>query len=341
MFDLSACYVERNREGDYNLHWRGSQPGQRIAVYMADSADAYYEGAHPGEPLLYTTEPEVLITNPDKSIRHYFYLEAESGEAAVLAERQLPLEGAPNFRDLGGYETYDGRRTKWGRLYRSSKLSDLSDADLQRVHRLGITLVCDFRQLLEQELEPSRLSLGHPSQHASLPVTPGSLKSFLDELQSGVIAVDDSAKLMQEINRELVSHQMPQYAEMFRLLLLEDQQILIHCASGKDRTGFGAALILDVLGVEEDRIVEDYLLTNKYLALEENIEQLSQVVADQSGEPVPREVLEPLLQVRPEYIAACFEEIRKRYDSKEHFFETALNLDEDKLAILRERYLHD
>ena len=87
--------------------------------------------------------------------------------------------------------------------------------------------------------------------------------------------------------------------------------------------------------------LEQGMLTNKYLALEENIEQLSQVVADQSGEPVPREVLEPLLQVRPEYIAACFEEIRKRYDSKEHFFETALNLDEDKLAILRERYLHD
>ena len=120
---------------------------------------------------------------------------------------------------------------------------------------------------------------------------------------------------------------------MFRLLLLEDQQVLIHCASGKDRTGFGSALILDVLGVAEENIVEDYLLTNKYLALEEDIERLSQALTDQSGEP--------LLQVRPEYIAACFEEIRKRYDSKEHFFETALDLDEEKLALLRERYLHD
>jgi protein-tyrosine phosphatase len=177
-------------------------------------------------------------------------------------------------------------------------------------------------------------------QHASLPVTPGSLKRFLDELQTGIIAVEDSAALMQEINREFVTHQMPQYAEMFRLLLLEDQQVLIHCASGKDRTGFGSALILDVLGVEEERIVEDYLLTNKYLALEEDIERLSEAFSDEAGKPVPREVLEPLLQVRPEYIAACFEEIRKRYASKEHFFETALDLDEEKLAILRERYLH-
>ncbi len=340
MFDLSACYVERNLAGDYLLHWHGSHPGQRVAVYMADSAESFYGGAPSGKPLLHTSEPEVLIPNPDKSIRHYFYLEADSGEAAVLAERQLPLEGAPNFRDLGGYETYDGRRTRWGRLYRSSKLSNLTETDLKHIHRLGLTLVCDFRHLLEQELEPSLLS-DHPLEHASLPITPGSLQRFLDELHTGVIAVDDSAKLMQEINREFVSHQLPQYAEMFRLLLLEDQQVLIHCASGKDRTGFGAALILDVLGVEEDHIVEDYLLTNKYLALEENLEQLSDLLSDQSGKPVPREVLEPLLQVRPEYIAACFEEIRKRYDSKEHFFETALNLDEEKLETLRERYLHD
>ena len=172
-------------------------------------------------------------------------------------------------------------------------------------------------------------------------MTPGSLTRFLDELQAGVIGVEDSAKLMQAINREFVSDEMPRYAEMFRLLLLEDQQVLIHCASGKDRTGFGSALILDVLGVDEESIVEDYLLTNKYLALEEDIERLSKALTDQAGKPKSRAELEPLLQVRPEYIAACFEEIRNRYESKEHFFETALDLDEEKLAILRERYLHD
>jgi protein-tyrosine phosphatase len=341
MFDLPACHVERDRQGDYRLRWRGSRPGQRIAVYIADAPDAWYAGENPGTPLLYTSEPELLIPNPDKSVRHYFYLESAEGESVVLAERTLPLEGAPNFRDMGGYETYDGRRLKWGKLYRSSKLSELTDADLHRIHRLGITLVCDFRQLMEQQLEPSRLTAGHPARHASLPVTPGSLARFLEGLQSGVIAVEDSARLMQEINREFVSHQMPQYAEMFRLLLLEGQQVLIHCASGKDRTGFGAALILDVLGVEEEHIVEDYLLTNKYLSLEENVARIAETFVDQRGEPLSREVLEPLLAVRPEYIAACFEEIRSRYESKEHFFETALNLDEEKLALLRERYLHD
>ena len=78
MFDLTACHEERDSHGDYRLRWRGSRPGQRIAVYMADTPDAWYAGENPGAPLLYTSEPELLIPNPDKSIRHYFYLESDS-----------------------------------------------------------------------------------------------------------------------------------------------------------------------------------------------------------------------------------------------------------------------
>ena len=54
---------------------------------------------------------------------------------------------------------------------------------------------------------------------------------------------------MVDMNREFVSSELPKYAEMFQLLLTDDKPVLIHCASGKDRTGFGSALILDVLGV--------------------------------------------------------------------------------------------
>jgi protein-tyrosine phosphatase len=256
-----------------------------------------------------------------------------------LAERQLSLQGTPNFRDLGGYEAQDGRRLKWGKLYRSSKLSELTDVDINYVRRLGLTLICDFRQVLEQELEPT--SLGGEGSHtiASLPVTPGSSSSFMENLHKGIIAVDDSAGFMEDINRDFVANQMPRYAEMFQLLLVGDQQLLIHCASGKDRTGFGAALILDVLGVSEEAIVDDYLLTNTYLPVEKEIERLSKEFSDQAGSAVSEELLRPMLEVRPEYIRACFEEIKKRYESKEHFYESALCLDNSKVAKLKDRYL--
>ncbi|MEP4145839.1 MAG: tyrosine-protein phosphatase [Halioglobus sp.] len=340
MFDLNACHVERNENQDYELQWRTLEPGHKVSVYMSDDPDRYYRSEDPGSPVLTTREQYALVKNTDSSVRHYFYLESEQGEGAILAERKLTLEGTPNFRDLGGYEAQCGRTLKWGKLYRSSKLSSLTEQDLHYVNRLGLSLVCDFRQVLEQELEPTYL--GDDSQHsyASLPVTPGSRSNFMENLHQGIIAVDDASGFMEEMNRDLVTHQMPQYAEMFQLILSGDHPTLIHCASGKDRTGFGAALILDVLGVDEEAIVEDYLLTNRYLPIEEEVKHLSTQFSDESGAAVSEGVLRPMIEVRPEYIRACFEEIRKHYASKDHFYESALNLDEDSRRSLKNRYLH-
>lgn len=339
MFDLAACHVERTPSQDYLLRWHSFKPEQSVAVYMTEDPDLYYSDKPPGTPLLRTTAQEAHVANPDVNVRHYFYLESEQGEGVILAERQLALDGAPNFRDLGGYETDEGRRLKWGKLYRSSKLSTLTDDDINRVRRLGLTLICDFRQAVEQELDPTHLGDDHPHHLASLPVAPGSSHNFIENLHQGIIAVDDASGFMQEINRDFVANQMPQYAEMFQLLLVGDQQLLIHCASGKDRTGFGSALILDVLGVPEDAIVEDYLLTNKYLPIDEEVARLGGQFSDATGKAVPDELLRSMMEVQPEYIQACFEEIRKRYESREHFYETALGLDEEKLEKLKQRYL--
>jgi len=340
MFDLGACHVERTGSQDYLIRWRLPAPGQRVSIYMSDDPGRYYAGDDPGKPLLVTGESEALVRNPDRKVRHYFYLESERGEGVILAERQLSLAGTPNFRDLGGYEGEGGRRLKWGKLYRSSKLSSLTVEDAAYVRRLGLTLICDFRQVVEQELEPTLLG-DEEGTHllASLPVAPGSSHSFLENLHNGIIAVDDPGALMREINREFVANQMPQYAEMFQLLLAGDQQVLIHCASGKDRTGFGAALILDVLGVSEEAIVDDYLLTNRYLPIDQEVERLAGAFLDQTGAPVSKDVLRALTEVRPEYIKACFEEIRRRFESKEHFYETALRLDTRKVSQLKDRYL--
>lgn len=341
MFDLSACHVERIDGGDYLLRWQGPHPGQQVSIYMSDDREYFYRTTLPSEPpLLVTRDGEARLHNPEPGVRHYFLLQSEHGERVVLAERSLELEGSRNFRDLGGYESAAGGRLRWGKLYRSSKLSGLTDADRQRVRRLGLTLVCDFRQAVEQELDPTHL--GDDATHllAQLPVTPGSAGNFIDNLHNGIIAVDDAAGFMEDMNREFVTSQLPRYAEMFQLLLVGDQQVLIHCASGKDRTGFGAALILDVLGVPEDSIVADYLLSNRYLDVDAEMQRLAGQFYDAAGKPVSEEVLRPLLEVRPEYIKACFDEIRRHYASREHFYESALKLDPESIRRLQERYLH-
>ena len=341
MFDLNACYVTRNEQQDYVVHWHSLHPGQQVSVYVSDDPDYFYQSRDFAEPTAVTREEQVVVRNDDPSRRHYFYLQSEYGEGAIIAERALNLEGAHNFRDLGGYETTCGRRLKWGKLYRSGKLSRLTGEDQAKVQGLGLTLVCDFRQVVEQALEPT--FLGQDSDHsvASLPVTPGSNTNFIENLHQGIIVVEDASEFMQDMNRDMVASQLPQYAEMFRLILSENNPTLIHCAAGKDRTGFGSALILDVLGVDESVIVDDYLLTNRHLPIDEEIARMSGEFTDHAGAAVSDEVLRPMMEVRPEYILACFEEIRKRYRSKEHFYETALDLDKSKMELLKQRYLHD
>lgn len=339
MFYPFACHVERDHNQDYLVRWVTAHPGQTVSIFMADNPDVFYAGAKPDIPVCKSNGEEAVVPNPDRTTRHYFYLESQHSEGIILAERRLPLEGTPNFRDLGGYETADGHRLKWGKLYRSSKLSALTESDRAYFHRLGVTLICDLRQATEQQMEPTLLGPDVKYMLAHLPVTPGSSQSFLDNLHRGIMDVQDTAGFMEAINRDFVASQLPQYAEMFKLLLTGAPPFLIHCASGKDRTGFGAALILDVLGVPEEVIIEDYLLTNKYLPIEQEIERLAGELKDQTGAGVSKELLRPMLEVRAEYIMACFDEIAKRYESKEHFHANALALDAQKIKALKERFL--
>jgi protein-tyrosine phosphatase len=343
-FDTRACSVERTGEGDYCIRWDGAPRGQRIAVYMTDNpANLYENSLHSLKdlcaPPTESTDREIVVVNPDREVRHYFLLQPETGKPIVLAERKVALEGSPNFRDLGGYKTVEGRHIKWGKIYRSGKLSALTEADVHYFNRLGVSLVCDFRLDFERHSEPAWLGGEGAPVRAALPVSPGSSDSFAKGMSDGIIEVYDSSDLMKDMNRDFVINQTSQYARMFQLMLEGNHPILIHCASGKDRTGFGAAVILDVLGVDEETIVEDYLLTNQYLSVEKEMARLSNKFVDSRGFVVPDEVLHPMIEIRPEYIKACFEEIERRYESKRHFHEEALGLDETTIERLKAIYL--
>lgn len=343
-FDASACSVERTDERHYRIRWQGSLPEQHIAIYMFDDPAHLYDGSiddrlHLSAPVTRTQQREVVITNPAAAIRHYFCLQAEHGETITLAERRLILQGTPNFRDLGGYPTVDGRRIKWGKLYRSGRLSTLTEEDIRYFNGLGVSMVCDFRQDLERDLEPTQLGNENTPVFNGLPVMLGGCERFMNNLYHGVIEIYDSAAFMEDLNRDFVINQLAQYTQMFHFLLSGDHPVLIHCASGKDRTGFGAALILDVLGVDEATIIEDYLLTNDFLSVESEVERLSGTFRDPKGTEVPESVLRPLIEVRPEYLHACFEEIDKRYGTRARFHEVALGLDQARLSELKNHYL--
>jgi protein-tyrosine phosphatase len=160
------------------------------------------------------------------------------------------LEGAYNFRDLGGLPTVDGRRTREGRLFRSDTLQELTDADVARlIDELGITFVIDLRQAFEA-VEEGRGPLGrYPVCYANIPLVdvdspagaPGEIlvTQYLDHLES--------------------DPNLPVAVEL--LALVVRRPTVLHCAGGKDRTGVVTALLLGILGVTEQAVVDDFLIT--------------------------------------------------------------------------------
>jgi hypothetical protein len=170
-------------------------------------------------------------------------------------ERLLPLVGACNFRDLGGYPTVDGRQTRWGQLFRSDTLHELTEADLEVLRGVGLVGIIDLRTATEVG-RTGRGPLGgepivylHASvlqeeggESAGAPAPPDDdpAERYLWYLEVGRAAFTDALTMVADPN---------------------NHPLVFHCAAGKDRTGVLAALILDILGVERSVIVDDYAIT--------------------------------------------------------------------------------
>ena len=176
-------------------------------------------------------------------------------------ERRLALTGAVNFRDLGGYDVGAGRRTRWGKVWRSDSLADLTDDDLALLGPLGLHTLIDFRLPLERARKPNRLPSGTGIKTVEIGFIP---EGTLDLLQAVYRGEVDAAGVEAEVLRHYATFptaHVREYAEMFAAVEhAAGRPTLIHCTSGKDRTGFGAALILLALGAPREIVVEDYAL---------------------------------------------------------------------------------
>jgi protein-tyrosine phosphatase len=166
------------------------------------------------------------------------------------------LPSVPNFRDLGGLPTGDGRRTRAGRLYRSSDLSDLTEPDLTRLRALGVATVLDLRTPAEAARTGRGLLSTEPLDYRLLPVTqpeqsPG--RSVTAD-HAADDAADPAARCWTYLETSGEA-----FTQALRLLgQSESYPLVVQCTFGKDRTGVLAALVLELIGVDRAVIVEDY-----------------------------------------------------------------------------------
>ena len=191
----------------------------------------------------------------------------------MQTDRILDIDGVSNARDFGGYYTEDGRQVRWRKLFRTGHLSGLTEIGVRRLKELNVNLVFDFRQRDEVAKYPSCLDAIELTV-AQLPIEPGSILGFFRNLHHGEVNAERTARLMMDIYREFVLERNNRFAEMFRLIIREKPRLLIHCAAGKDRTGFAAAMILRALGVPAETVLEDYCLSNGLLPIEQEFERI-------------------------------------------------------------------
>ena len=174
--------------------------------------------------------------------------------------RFIPLEGCFNFRDLGGYRARDGRTVKSGRLFRSDALHHMTTEDMAYVQSsLGVSMVVDLRNSDEAEEAGRWPTGGSTVRYYNVPYLEGR------DVSHPAADIDPAVRLT-EIYTWIISNAGKRVAESVRALAGESSlPAVFHCTAGKDRTGVLSAIILGLLGVDDEQIMADYCLTNQII----------------------------------------------------------------------------
>lgn len=242
--------------------------------------------------------------------------------------RALPLVGASNFRDLGGYVGAGGRTVKWRQLFRSDHLAALTAHDQQVLTALGLARSIDFRGQIERAAHTYRLP-GVAYHH--LDIEPTLIQQALAQPHTRQqLTAHDALELMHATYQGFVYEAAPRFAELFRLLLDgQPAPLVFHCTAGKDRTGFAAALILTALGVPRETVMHDYLLTNSLYRRPPGMDKLR----------MAEDVLAVFWRVEADYLQRAWELAEHEFGSLDAYLANALGVNAAARQELAARYL--
>ena len=240
------------------------------------------------------------------------------------------LAGIDNFRDIAGtttaYTTLHDGVMRSGVFYRSNALTPRG-TDLAVLNSLGIGNVYDLRTPVEAAATPDTLPAGAVYQNIDII---GSTTSGANITNISFTSAAQAVAMMEETNRAFVSDagMRSQFSVLFNELAAADGAALFHCTAGKDRTGWTAAVLLSIAGVDSATIMQNYLATNDYT--------VARVAATLAAMPASMAAIyAPLLGVQASYLQAGLDEVTAEYGSMDNYLKEGLGLSQETIYVLR------
>lgn len=265
----------------------------------------------------------------------------EPGTGAGAGTQLLP--GVPNFRDIGGLVASDGRRVRSGLLYRSGHLGHLGEADQQALHALGIRLVCDLRTNGERARLANRSWAGPAPAFLALdtgvPGRAARLALFCHMKRYPNQAGGEAAMAAAYRTNPKIYH--GHLASLFEAIIdAGGVPAVVHCHAGKDRTGFVVAMILLALGIPLESIVDDYMMTARFLP-EGELGRMQPVISSALGFEAPLPLVASVMGVKRDYLTGVVDAMVAQYGSVDAYLEQGAGLTPVRRVALCALFLHD
>ncbi|MEH7552491.1 tyrosine-protein phosphatase [Bacillus altitudinis] len=266
-----------------------------------------------------------------------FFIKAYDREKRIeriftsMNEHNIQFSKLANFREVGGLQTTDQMVIKQGMIYRSADLSRLTKQDILTFSTLGIQTVCDLRTSSERKSHPPKIMEHDKIVH--IPMQPDSMMPSKWTMFRMLIAEGKSLSftpIMKDVYQSMLYERKKEIQQLFTLLSDEkNYPLMLHCTSGKDRTGFLSALIQLAAGVPVHTVLSEYMRSNEGVKM--LVKRQERFVRMMSLYRVSKEQIQPLLGVQQDYLEDVLNEMMDTYGNAERYLVEACDVPKAQL----------